>query len=269
MLIKRTERQARHGWSQGSLAVLCQPSHQGPRSPQLPASVGSRRRWPRAIGALPLASVQKAKAGPPAAGRGGDHPQEHLHALRGRLHGDRGSVQRRVDRPGAELGYCRSIAARTAPRARRCASSCWRAPAEISDEARQRSVDRVSWDQAINEIGDKIMDIREKSGAGLGLLARFGQDDQRRLLSVPQARRVLGHQQHGPSGAHLPFDDRHRRGQYLGLRRDDQQLHRHPQCQDADHHGRQPGRGPSGVAAAPARRRRDATRRTSSSSTRA
>ena len=100
------------------------------------------------------------------------------------------------------------------------------------------------------------MTIREKSGAEFGLLARLGQDDQRGLLSVPQVRRVLGHQQHRPPGAHLPFDHRHRRGQYLGLRRDDQQLHRHPQRQDADHHGRQSGRSPSGVAAASARRRR-------------
>ena len=98
------------------------------------------------------------------------------------------------------------------------------------------------------------MAIREKSGARFGLLARLGQVHQRRLLSDPQARRVLGHQQHRPPGAHLPFDHRRRRGQYLGLRRDDQQLQRHPQRQDHDHHGRQSGRGASGVAAAHAGR---------------
>ena len=37
---------------------------------------------------------------------------------------------------------------------------------------------RVTWDQAIGEIGDKILDIRSKSGPELGLLAWFGQDDQ-------------------------------------------------------------------------------------------
>ncbi len=42
---------------------------------------------------------------------------------------------------------------------------------------------RTSWETAINEIGDKLMQIREKSGRGFGLLARFGQDDQRRFLS--------------------------------------------------------------------------------------
>ena len=112
---------------------------------------------------------------------------------------------------------------------------------------------RVSWDQAINEIGDKLATIREKSGAGLGLLARLGEVLQRRRLSQPQARRVLGHQQRRPPGAHLPFDHRRRRSQYLGLRRDDQLLQRHPQLQDHDHHGRQSGGGASGVAAAPAR----------------
>ena len=34
---------------------------------------------------------------------------------------------------------------------------------------------RISWDIAINEIGDKLMEIRGKSGAGFGLLARLGE----------------------------------------------------------------------------------------------
>ena len=37
---------------------------------------------------------------------------------------------------------------------------------------------RIKWEQAINEIGDKMMEIREKSGAGFRLSARLGQDDQ-------------------------------------------------------------------------------------------
>ena len=78
-----------------------------------------------ALGALPLGSVRKAEAGPPpAARRRGHHPQEHLHALLGRLHRDGRSVERRVGRPGAGLGFARSIAARIAPRAPRRASSC-------------------------------------------------------------------------------------------------------------------------------------------------
>ena len=91
-------------------------------------------------------------------------------------------------------------------------------------------------------------------GRRLRVLAGLRQVHQRRRVSQPQARRVLGHQQLGPPGAHLPFDHRRRRRQHLGLRRDDQQLHRHPQYQDAVLPGRQSGRGASGVAAASARR---------------
>ena len=49
---------------------------------------------------------------------------------------------------------------------------------------------RVSWDQAINEIGDKLIEIREKSGPRFGLLARLGQNDQRRrrICSASSAR---------------------------------------------------------------------------------
>ena len=83
---------------------------------------------------------------------------------------------------------------------------------------------RIKWDQAIDEIGDKMLEIRQKSGPELRLLDGLGEILQRRRLSFPKDCGVLGHQQQRPPGAHLPFDHRHRRGQYLGLRRDDQQL---------------------------------------------
>ncbi len=41
---------------------------------------------------------------------------------------------------------------------------------------------RISWDVAINEIGDKLMEIRAKSGAEFSLLAGLSQVHQRRLL---------------------------------------------------------------------------------------
>ena len=88
---------------------------------------------------------------------------------------------------------------------------------------------RLSWEQAIDEIGDKLLEIREKCGPGIGLLARFGQVHQRSRLSQPQAGSLLGNQQFRSSGAYLPFHHRHGRRQYLGLRRDDQQLQRHSQ----------------------------------------
>ncbi len=89
-----------------------------------------------------------------------------------------------------------------------------------------------------------------QGGPGIGLLARLREIHQRSRLSEPQVRRLLGNQQLGSSGTHLSLHHRRRRGQYLGLRRDDQQLQRHPQLQDHRGHGRQSRRGPSGVAAA-------------------
>ena len=77
-----------------------------------------------ALGALPLASVRKAEAGP-AARRAGVTIRKNICT-----HCSVGCtviaevVERRVDRPGAGLGFARSTAARTAPRARRRASWC-------------------------------------------------------------------------------------------------------------------------------------------------
>ena len=232
MLIKRTERQARRGSlaaaspAKRTAASTAAPSCAAPASPPAASPPSARCRSPA------CARREAAAAGP--LDRRRDHPQEHLHALLGRLHRHRRSRQRRVGRPGAELGFADQprlalrqgrLGARTRAR---------RAPAEISDEARRTANGRASrGTRRSTRSATSSMQIREKSGARVGLLARLGQDDQRGLLSVPQARRVLGHQQHRPPGAHLPFDDRHRRGQYLGLRRDDQQLQRHPQRQDA------------------------------------
>ena len=146
-----------------------------------------------ALGALPLGSVRKAEAGPPPARRRRGHdPQEHLHALLGRLHRHGRSVERRVDRPGAGLGSPDQprlalrqgrVGARTRAR---------RPPAEISDEARQRPVDADllgSGDQRDRRQADG--DPREVR-AGLGLLARLGQVLQRGRLSQSASSRRSG-----------------------------------------------------------------------------
>ena len=208
-----------------------------------------------ALGALPLGAVRRAEAGPPPpTGAQGDDPQERLHPLRGRLHRHRRSRQRRVDRPGAELGQ--PDQPRLALRQGRLGARTrvGRAAAQISAEARRRQMDpHLLGPGGRRDRRQAIGDPRE-IGPGFGLLAGLGQIHQRGRLPVPQARRLLGHQQHRSSGADLPFDDGHRRRQYLGLRCDDQQLQRYPQFEDADHLGRQSGRSASGVAAAPARR---------------
>ncbi len=113
---------------------------------------------------------------------------------------------------------------------------------------------RITWDQAIDEIGDKLMEIRGKSGPDsvywLGS-AKFTNEGAY-LFRKLAAFWGTNNSDHQARICHSTTVDR--RGQYLGLRRDDQQLQRHPQLQDADHHGRQSGGSASGVAAASARR---------------
>ena len=102
MLIKRTERQARRG---ALAAALASQASSGLDRRTFLRRSGLAAGGLAALGALPLASVRKAQGRPAARhGRRGHHPQEHLHALLGRLHRHRRSRQRRLDRPGAELG---------------------------------------------------------------------------------------------------------------------------------------------------------------------
>ncbi len=51
---------------------------------------------------------------------------------------------------------------------------------------------RISWDVAINEIGDKMNAIREKSGADSVYLLGSAKIHQRSRLSLPQVRGLLG-----------------------------------------------------------------------------
>ena len=122
MLIKRTERQARRGTL---AAALAGQSGGGLDRRTFLRRSGLAAGGLAALGALPLGERAQGGSRPAAERRRrGHHPQEHLHALLGRLHGHRRSAERRVGRPGAGLGFARSTAARIAPRARRCASSC-------------------------------------------------------------------------------------------------------------------------------------------------
>ena len=139
MLIKRTERQsaARH-----SLAALASQSRTGVSiaAPSCAARVSSPAVSPRSARCRSPACARPRPARRRARRRG-DHPQEHLHALRGRLHRHGGSLERRVDRPGAELGQ--PDQPRLALRQGRfgARARAQRPPAQISDEARQRPVD--------------------------------------------------------------------------------------------------------------------------------
>ena len=95
-----------------------------------------------ALGTL-RARLDPAGQGRSAAGarRGGRDPQEHLHPLLGRLHGDRRGRERRVDRPGAGLGLpdqSRLALLQRRGGARRRAE---RAAPALPDEARRRAME--------------------------------------------------------------------------------------------------------------------------------
>ncbi len=107
---------------------------------------------------------------------------------------------------------------------------------------------------AINEIGDKLMEIRDKSGADSVYLARLGEIHQRGRLSEPQVRGLLGHQQldhqaricHSTTvaGVANTWGYGAMTNSYNDIRN----------SKTIDHHGRQSRGSASGVAAAPARR---------------
>ena len=182
MLIRRTEREARRG----SLTALADQSDRGLDRRGFLRRSGVAAGALAALGTLPLGSVRKAKAGPPPA-------------------------------PGAKVVTRKSVCTH-------CAVGCtvtaevangvwigqepsWDSPINrgshcakgaavrelVSGERRLKyplklvggQWTRVSWDQAIDEIGDKLMAIRQQSGPELGLLAGFGQVHQRGRLPVP------------------------------------------------------------------------------------
>ena len=224
MLIKRTERQTRR--SNLAAAVGSQSGVGLDRRSFLRRS-GLVAGGLATIGALPLASVQKAEAAGPNVAGATIRKNICTHCSVGC------TVLAEVSNGvwvGQEPGWDSPI-----NRGSHCAKGA--ATREIVHGDRRLRYPmklvngqwtRISWDVAINEIGDKMNEIRAQVGRGIGILAGFRQVHQRRLLPVPQVRGFLGHEFVRPSGAHLPFDHRRWRGQYLGLRRDDQQLHRHP-----------------------------------------
>ena len=184
----------------------------------------------------------------------GDAAQEHLHPLLGRLHGHRRGPERRLDRPGAGLGQPDQPGHALRQGRFGARADQGRAPQQVSGEAGER---RVEADHlGSGDRGDRRQaagDPREVR-AGQRVLAGLGQVLQRGSLPVPQVRGPVGDQHGRPPGPHLPFHHGRRRRQYMGLRRHDQQLQRHPERQGADDHRRQPGRGASGVDAAHAAR---------------
>jgi len=161
VLIKRTERKAR----QGSLAALAAQDNQRLDRRSFLRRSGLAAGGLAAIGALPLSSVQKAKAGPPPAKGAtvtirksicthcavgctvtaevsndvwiGQEPSWDSPINRG-SHCAKGASVRELVMGERRLKYPMKLA-----------NGQWT---------------RIKWDQAINEIGDKLLAIRQKSG---------------------------------------------------------------------------------------------------------
>ena len=162
MLIKRTERQARHGRHTAALAEYS--------SGRLDRRTFLRRSGLVAgglatLGAIPLASIRKAEAGPPP-------PAGAAVTIRKNIctHCSVGcTVIAEVVNgvwTGQEPGWDSPIS-----RGSHCAKGAATRELVHGDRRLRYPMklvngqwNRVSWDQAINEIGDKLMAIREKSG---------------------------------------------------------------------------------------------------------
>jgi len=161
VLIKRTERQAR----QGSLAVLASQAGNGLDRRTFLRRSGLAASGLAVLGALPLASVQKAKAGPPPAKGAAVTIRKSVctHCAVGC------TVTAEVSNGvwiGQEPSWDSPI-----NRGSHCAKGA--AVRELVMGERRlkypmKLVDgqwtRIKWEQAINEIGDKMMEIRQKSG---------------------------------------------------------------------------------------------------------
>ena len=163
MLIKRTERQARRG----TLAAASGQSNAGDISiaaPSCAARASPSAASPR-VGALPLASVRKAEAAgrwrPPAP------PSARTSARTARSAAPSSPKSSNGVWVGQEPGWDSPI-----NRGSHCAKGAATRELVHGDRRLRYPMKlvngqwtRISWDVAINEIGDKMMEIRGKSGA--------------------------------------------------------------------------------------------------------
>ena len=177
-----------------------------------------------------------------------------LRPLLGRLRDRRGGRERHLGAPGAGVRFadqprralrqgCRG--ARERPR---------RVPPEGPDEAGGRQVPEDRLGPGLER--DQRQDARaaQAERPRFDLRRRLVQAQQRAGLPAAQVDEPVGQQQLRPPGAHLPFDDRRRCGQHLGLRRDDEFVQRHAEQPGGDVHRQQCGRSAPGVDAAHAAR---------------
>ena len=160
MLIKKSERQARRG---GLVAALASQSGGGMDRRAFLRRSGLAAGGLAALGALPLGGIRKAQAAGPAPAKGIIRQNMCTHCSVGC------TVMAEVENGvwvGQEPGWDSPI-----NRGSHCAKGA--ATREIAHGDRRLRYpmkmvggqwQRISWDTAINEIGDKLLAIREKSG---------------------------------------------------------------------------------------------------------
>ena len=161
MLIKRTERQARRG----NLAALASQENKGLNRRTFLRRSGLAAGGLATLGALPLSSVQKAKAGPPPAKGASVTIRKSVctHCAVGC------TVTAEVSNGvwiGQEPSWDSPI-----NRGSHCAKGASVRELVMGERRLKYPMKlvngqwtRIKWDQAINEIGDKLKQIREKSG---------------------------------------------------------------------------------------------------------
>ncbi len=161
MLIKRTERQARRG----SLAALASQNDNGLDRRTFLRRSGLAAGGLATLGALPLASVRKAKAGPPAAKGAAVTIRKSLCT-----HCSVGCTVTAEVSNGVWIGQEPSWDS-PINRGSHCAKGASVRELVMGERRLKYPMKlvngewtRIKWDQAVNEIGDKLTAIREKSG---------------------------------------------------------------------------------------------------------
>jgi formate dehydrogenase major subunit len=161
VLIKRTERQARRG----TLAALASQNNRGLDRRSFLRRSGLAAGGLATLGALPLASVQKAKAGPPA-----DKGAAVTIRKSVCTHCSVGCTVTAEVSNGVWIGQEPSWES-PINRGSHCAKGASVRELVMGDRRLKYPMklvngewSRIKWDQAINEIGDKLTAIREKSG---------------------------------------------------------------------------------------------------------
>jgi formate dehydrogenase major subunit len=120
---------------------------------------------------------------------------------------------------------------------------------------------RISWDQALNEVGDKILAIKKESGPDAIYWVGSSKHNNEQAYLMRKFVFVLSAPTIATTRRGSAIRDGRRRSQHLGLRRDDHSYNDMQYTEMRNVHRQQRRRGESGVDAAHACTRRKPARR--------